>query len=183
MDALSPDTPTTTEASEALLTASQLAERFAVSRNWVYQAVADDVLPHGRLGEDGPIRFIAAGIDAWLDQQRRGWTPGRGTPARAGALTVSGWIIERELRDGVIVFDIGYPRQHPADSGLRSPRAASPQPSGRRYRGRDLAVSWLCVFGDRATVFKLTQETGHPRTPRSPAHQGATINTTGPIAT
>jgi predicted DNA-binding transcriptional regulator AlpA len=85
MDALSPDTPTTSEASEALLTASQLARRFAVSRNWVYQAVADDVLPHRRRGEDGPIRFVAAEIDQWLDAQRRGWMPGSAKNGKRGA--------------------------------------------------------------------------------------------------
>ena len=48
MDTLSPDREPA--ASSSLLTASQLAQRFAVSRNWVYQAIADDVLPHVRLG-------------------------------------------------------------------------------------------------------------------------------------
>jgi predicted DNA-binding transcriptional regulator AlpA len=84
MDALSPDTPNASEATDALLTASQLAERFAVSRNWVCQAVADEVLPHRRLGEDGPIRFVAAEIDAWLDAQRRGWMPGCGKNRKRG---------------------------------------------------------------------------------------------------
>ena len=69
---------------DALLTASQLAKRLAVSRNWVYQAVADDLLPHRRLGEDGPIRFVAAEIDEWLDAQRRGWMPGRSKTGKRG---------------------------------------------------------------------------------------------------
>jgi excisionase family DNA binding protein len=77
MDTPTPETVAAGETTEKLLTASQLAERFAVSRNWVYQAVADDLLPHRRLGEDGPIRFVAAEIDEWLDAQRRGWMPGR----------------------------------------------------------------------------------------------------------
>ncbi len=78
MDTPSLAPPVSDESHDALLTASQLAERFAVSRNWVYQAVADDLLPHRRLGQDGPIRFVATEIDEWLDAQRRGWMPGRG---------------------------------------------------------------------------------------------------------
>jgi excisionase family DNA binding protein len=62
---------------DVLLTASQLARRFSVSRNWVYQAVEDGRLPYRRLGQDGPIRFVSAEIDEWLETQRRGWTPGR----------------------------------------------------------------------------------------------------------
>ena len=80
MDAHSDLTPA--GASDALLTASQVARCFSVSRNWVYQAVEDDRLPYRRLGPGGPIRFVAAEIDEWLDAQRRGWTPGR---SRRGA--------------------------------------------------------------------------------------------------
>jgi excisionase family DNA binding protein len=64
--------------SEPLLTATQVAKRFSVSQAWVYQAVADGRLPYRRLGrDDGPARFVAAEIDAWLEEQRRGWVPGR----------------------------------------------------------------------------------------------------------
>jgi predicted DNA-binding transcriptional regulator AlpA len=38
-----------------LLRASQLAKRFA----------------------DGPVRFVSAEIDAWLEEQRRAWMPAR----------------------------------------------------------------------------------------------------------
>ena len=79
MDTLSPDHDPSAS-SQSLLTASQLVRRFAVSRNWVYQAVADDVLPHVRLGEEGPIRFVATEIDAWLDPA----AGGAGHPAGAG---------------------------------------------------------------------------------------------------
>jgi excisionase family DNA binding protein len=65
-------------AAEALLTASHLAKRFAVSQAWVYQAVADGRLPHRRLGSaDGPVRFVPSEIDAWLDEQRLAWAPAR----------------------------------------------------------------------------------------------------------
>jgi len=75
MDARTDLTPAETDG--MLLTASQLARRFSVSRNWVYQAVEDGRLPYRRLGPGGPIRFVSAEIDGWLDVQRRGWTPGR----------------------------------------------------------------------------------------------------------
>jgi excisionase family DNA binding protein len=74
--------PTPSETGEVLLTASQVARRLSVSRNWVYQAVEDGRLPYRRLGPGGPIRFVASEIDEWLDAQRRGWTPGR---SRRGA--------------------------------------------------------------------------------------------------
>jgi excisionase family DNA binding protein len=73
---------TSAEPGEVLLTASQVARRLSVSRNWVYQAVEDGRLPYRRLGPGGPIRFVASEIDEWLDAQRRGWTPGR---SRRGA--------------------------------------------------------------------------------------------------
>jgi excisionase family DNA binding protein len=64
--------------SEPLMTAAQVAKRFSVSQAWVYQAVADGRLPYRRLGrDDGPVRFVSSELDAWLETQRRGWTPGR----------------------------------------------------------------------------------------------------------
>jgi excisionase family DNA binding protein len=74
--------PTGPEADEVLLTASQVARRLSVSRNWVYQAVEDGRFPYRRLCPGGPIRFVASEMDEWLDAQRRGWTPGR---SRRGA--------------------------------------------------------------------------------------------------
>ena len=66
------------QSQEPLVTAAQVAKRFSVSQAWVYQAVADGRLPCRRLGrDDGPVRFVSAEIDAWLDEQRRGWSPGR----------------------------------------------------------------------------------------------------------
>jgi excisionase family DNA binding protein len=68
------DRPQDQLVSDVLLTASQLAKRFSVSQGWVYQAVADGRLPHIRLGRaDGPVRFVSAEIDAWLEA----WAPGR----------------------------------------------------------------------------------------------------------
>ena len=64
--------------SEPLLTAARIAKRFAVSQDWVFQAVAEGRLPYRRLGRnDGRVRFVSSEIDAWLETQRRGWRPGR----------------------------------------------------------------------------------------------------------
>ena len=72
----SPNTPSD-QTRESLLTASQVAKRFSVSQAWVYQAVTDGRLPYRRLGrDDGPVRFVATELDAWLETQRRGWMPG-----------------------------------------------------------------------------------------------------------
>jgi excisionase family DNA binding protein len=63
---------------EPLLTASAVARQLGVSQSWVYLKAEAGVLPHLRLGgPDGPVRFVQADIDAWLEQQRRGWLPGR----------------------------------------------------------------------------------------------------------
>jgi excisionase family DNA binding protein len=53
--------PTPSETAEVLLTASQVARRLSVSRNWVYQAVEAGLLPYRRLGPGGPIRFVCQG--------------------------------------------------------------------------------------------------------------------------
>jgi excisionase family DNA binding protein len=78
MSPLPADRPSLHSGAEALLTASQLAKRFAVSQAWVYQAVADGRLPHRRLGSaDGPVRFVPSEIDTWLEEQRLAWAPAR----------------------------------------------------------------------------------------------------------
>ena len=42
----------------------------------MYLKAEAGVLPHRRLGgDDGPVRFLQAEIDAWLEEQRRGWLP------------------------------------------------------------------------------------------------------------
>ncbi len=61
-----------------LLRPADISRRLSVSRSWVYDAAADGRLPSIRLGgADGPLRFVAEDVDAWLDEQRRTWTPGR----------------------------------------------------------------------------------------------------------
>ncbi len=59
-----------------LLKPADVAERFAVSRSWVYEAAGDGRLPSIRLGgPDGPLRFIPEEVDTWIDKARSGWQP------------------------------------------------------------------------------------------------------------
>lgn len=63
-----------------LLKPSEVARNFGVSRTWVYDAAKDGKLPSVRLGgPDGPLRFVAEDLIAWLDERRRTWTPSRAT--------------------------------------------------------------------------------------------------------
>jgi excisionase family DNA binding protein len=62
----------------ALLKPAEVCGMLAVSRTWVYDAAADGRLPSIRLGRpDGPLRFIRGDVEAWLEDQRAAWTPGR----------------------------------------------------------------------------------------------------------
>ena len=64
-----------------LLTPSQVAERLAVSRTWVYEAAKTGRIPSLRIGgPDGPLRFAPEDIDTWLKDARAAWLPG----SRAG---------------------------------------------------------------------------------------------------
>lgn len=59
-----------------LLTPAQVAQRLAVSRSWVYAAAADGRLPSIRLGGgNGPLRFLAEDVEAWIERARQGWRP------------------------------------------------------------------------------------------------------------
>jgi len=63
---------------QVLLKPTEVAQLLHVSRSWVYAAAADGRIPCLRLGDpDGPLRFVAADIDAWLQEERARWTPGR----------------------------------------------------------------------------------------------------------
>jgi excisionase family DNA binding protein len=54
-----------------LLKPSEVAERLAVSRTWVYDAAKSGRIPSIRIGdEDGPLRFIAEDLDRWLQEAR-----------------------------------------------------------------------------------------------------------------
>jgi excisionase family DNA binding protein len=58
--------------SEELLKPLQVAERWGVSRSWVYRAAEEGRIPHLRLGgTGGPLRFSPAAISHFEEQARR----------------------------------------------------------------------------------------------------------------
>lgn len=63
--------------STELLKPAQVAKRLGVSRSWLYDAGKVGMIPSVRLGgPDGPLRFVAEDLDAWLEDAR-------GAPIRA----------------------------------------------------------------------------------------------------
>ena len=67
---------------EALLKPVDVARRLGVSRSWLYAAAADGRIPCVRLGApDGPIRFLTADLESWLDAARAAWRPGDSSAA------------------------------------------------------------------------------------------------------
>ena len=61
-----------------LLKPNDVARRLGVSRSWIYDAAATGRIPCVRLGgPDGPLRFVPGDVDAWLEQARRSWLPGK----------------------------------------------------------------------------------------------------------
>lgn len=59
-----------------LLKPSEVAQRLGVSRSWLYAAAADGRIPAVRLGgPDGPLRFVAADLEAWIDEARSAFRP------------------------------------------------------------------------------------------------------------
>lgn len=61
----------------ALLKPTDVARMLGVSRSWLYQAAQDGRIPSIRLGgPDGPLRFVQADLDAWLEEARAAWRPG-----------------------------------------------------------------------------------------------------------
>ncbi len=54
-----------------LLKPADVARRLKVSRSWVYDAAADRRLPSIRLGgPDGPLRFVPADLEQWIEDAR-----------------------------------------------------------------------------------------------------------------
>lgn len=65
-----------------LLTAAEVCEQLSVSRPWLYRAAREGRIPSVRLGgEDGPLRFVQADLDAWLERSRAAWRPGQSSAA------------------------------------------------------------------------------------------------------
>lgn len=66
-----------------LLKPSEVCRLLAVSRTWVYAAASEGRIPSIRLGgPEGPLRFVRADIEQWLQEARAEWTPGRGKSGR-----------------------------------------------------------------------------------------------------
>ncbi len=58
---------------EQLLKPAEVCSLLSVSRTWVYAAAADGRIPSIRLGgEDGPLRFVKADLEAWLEETAPG---------------------------------------------------------------------------------------------------------------
>lgn len=66
---------------------SEVADRLAVSRAWVYEAAKLGRIPAVRIG---PLRFVAEDVQQWIDDARAGWIPGHPTaPTRQPAALAS----------------------------------------------------------------------------------------------
>lgn len=62
---------------EELLKPAEVCAKLRVSRAWLYKQVQGDLIPHVRLaGPEGPVRFVAEDIEAWIEASRRAWQPG-----------------------------------------------------------------------------------------------------------
>ena len=67
---------------QKLLKPTEVADRLSVSRAWVYEAAKVGRIPAIRIGGDeGPLRFVAQDIEAWLADARSRWMPGSRTVA------------------------------------------------------------------------------------------------------
>ena len=69
--------PAASPAVPELLKPTEVARRLGVSRTWLYAAAKDGRIPSIRIGgPEGPLRFVPADLDAWIDEARGAWRPG-----------------------------------------------------------------------------------------------------------
>lgn len=74
---MSPEPPA---ARLVLLKPTEVAAQLGVSRSWLYEAAKVGRIPSIRIGgEEGPLRFVPADIQQWIDDARAAWIPGRPT--------------------------------------------------------------------------------------------------------
>jgi excisionase family DNA binding protein len=67
---------------QQLLKPTEVARRLGVSRTWLYAAAKDGRIPSIRIGgPEGPVRFVAEDLEAWLDEARAAWRPGDSSAA------------------------------------------------------------------------------------------------------
>jgi excisionase family DNA binding protein len=72
----------TTTATERLLRIEDVIEMTGMKRDWIYEQVREDRIPHVRLGRK--VRFRRESIEAWIAAQERGLIPAsRNRPGRA----------------------------------------------------------------------------------------------------
>jgi excisionase family DNA binding protein len=63
---------------DGLLKPAEVCRLLAVSRTWVYAAASEGRIPAIRIGgPEGPLRFVRADVERWLQEARAEWTPGR----------------------------------------------------------------------------------------------------------
>jgi excisionase family DNA binding protein len=72
---------------DELLRPADVCRLLGVSRTWLYDAAKAGRIPSVRIGgEGGPVRFVQADLERWLDEARADWSPGsRRTARRAQA--------------------------------------------------------------------------------------------------
>ncbi len=62
---------------DRLLKPTEVARQLGVSRSWLYAAAAEGRIPAIRLGgPEGPLRFVSADLERWLEEARSAWRPG-----------------------------------------------------------------------------------------------------------
>src|SRR4051794_30608977 len=75
--------PAAPPATRELLKPTEVARRLGLSRTWLYAAAKDGRIPSIRIGcPDGPLRFVPADLDAWIDQACGAWRPATRAPRR-----------------------------------------------------------------------------------------------------
>lgn len=67
---------------EPLMKPPEVWRMLGVSKTWLYRAAADGRIPSVRLGgPDGPLRFVPADLERWIEEARRAWRPGDSSAA------------------------------------------------------------------------------------------------------
>lgn len=67
---------------EDLLRPTEVARLLGVSRTWLYDAAKAGRVPSLRIGgANGPLRFVPADLERWIDDARAAWRPGDSSAA------------------------------------------------------------------------------------------------------
>ncbi len=69
-----------------LLKPAEVAARLGVSRTWLYDAASTGRIPSIRIGgKDGPLRFVPADLERWIDDARAASIPRRAARSNSSA--------------------------------------------------------------------------------------------------